>query len=254
MNCPLLPPTLFSALLAAAAAWQPAAALPPLNAHAVTAYVVDDATLATISGKYFGAQMLVGLRVDLVSSLNTPQHGHAFASGSLLVERRGGGFDVQVDARSGADAGNAPIAAGAAGASASGAESVQVRGIGQIAQIAGDGNRLGNLTAIGFVDRADAAGFNGQWHSHASAGAMSARVSFLDGAARVVVDGPGASLQQRLDPGASGGIVQLGRIAGNGVDASNRMQLQIVTSAITPELSRQLGLQQALDSLRALPR
>lgn len=254
MNCPRLPPTLFSALLAAAAALQPAAALPPLKAHAVTAHVVDDATLATISGKYFGAQMLVGLRVDLVSSLNTPQHGTAFASGSLLVERRGGGYEVQVDARSGADAGNATIAAGAAVANASGAESVQMRGIGQIAQIAGDGNRLGNLTSIGFVDRADASGFNGQSHSQASAGAMSARVTFLDGGARIAVDGPGASLQQRLDPGASGGIAQLGRIAGNGVDASNRMQLQIVTSAITPELSRQLGLQQALDSLRAVPR
>lgn len=254
MNCPRLPPTLFSALLAAAAALQPAAALPPLKAHAVTAHVVDDATLGTISGKYFGAQMLVGLRVDLVSSLNTPQHGTAFASGSLLVERRGGGFEVQVDARSGADAGNATVAAGAADANASGAESVQVRGIGQIAQIAGDDNRLGNLTSIGFVDRVDASGFNGQSHSQASAGAMSARVTFLDGGARIAVDGPGASLQQRLDPGASGGIAQLGRIAGNGVDASNRMQLQIVTSAITPELSRQLGLQQALDSLRAVPR
>jgi len=254
MNCPRLPPTLFSALLAAAAALQPAAALPPLKAHAVTAHVVDDATLATISGKYFGAQMLVGLRVDLVSSLNTPQHGNAFASGSLLVERRGGGFEVQVDARSGADAGNATVAAGAADANASGAESVQVRGIGQIAQIAGDDNRLGNLTSIGFVDRVDASGFNGQSHSQASAGAMSARVTFLAGGTRIAVDGPGASLQQRLDPGASGGIAQLGRIAGNGVDASNRMQLQIVTSAITPELSRQLGLQQALDSLRAVPR
>ncbi|MBW8808856.1 MAG: hypothetical protein JF591_08460 [Lysobacter sp.] len=220
----------------------------------MTAYIVDDATLATISGKYFGAQMLVGLRVDLVSSLDTPQQGSAFASGALLVERRGGGFEVQVDARSGADAGNATLAAGAAGANASGAESVQVRGIGQIAQIAGDGNRLRNLTSIAFVDRADAAGFNGQSHSQASAGAMSARVTFLDGGARIAVDGPGASLQQRLDAGAVGGIAQLGRIAGNGVDASSRMQLQIVTSAITPELSRQLGLQQALDSLRAVPR
>ncbi|QWF17264.1 hypothetical protein [Lysobacter capsici] len=220
----------------------------------MTAYIVDDATLATISGKYFGAQMLVGLRVDLVSSLDTPQQGSTFASGALLVERRGGGFEVQVDARSGADAGNATLAAGAAGANASGAESVQVRGIGQIAQIAGDGNRLRNLTSIAFVDRADAAGFNGQSHSQASAGAMSARVTFLDGGARIAVDGPGASLQQRLDAGAVGGIAQLGRIAGNGVDASNRMQLQIVTSAITPELSRQLGLQQALDGLRAVPR
>ncbi|MGO4777746.1 hypothetical protein AB4084_19950 [Lysobacter sp. 2RAB21] len=132
------------------------------------------------------------------------------------------------------------------------------RRVDQIAQIAGDGNRLSNLTSIGFVDQAqantDASGFNGQSQSAASAGTMQARVTFLDGGVHVGIEGPGASIQQRLDAGAQGGIAQLGRIAGNGMDAGNRLQLQIVTAAMTPQLSRQLGLQQALDSLRALPR
>ncbi|MGO4261396.1 hypothetical protein [Lysobacter sp. TAB13] len=251
MNRPSLPRALFSALLAAAAAVQPAVALPPLRAD-----LVDEATLAKISGKYFGAQMLVGLRVDVISSLNTPQQGAATASGSLLVQRDGAGFAVSVDARSHAEAGSGGALPN--NSHANGADAVQVRGIGQIAQIAGDGNRLSNLTSIGFVDQAqantDASGFNGQSQSAASAGTMQARVTFLDGGVHVGIEGPGASIQQRLDAGAQGGIAQLGRIAGNGMDAGNRLQLQIVTAAMTPQLSRQLGLQQALDSLRALPR
>ncbi|MGN7917953.1 hypothetical protein [Lysobacter sp. ESA13C] len=247
MNRPSLPCALFTALVAAAAAVQPAVALPPLKAE-----LVDEATLATVCGRYFGAQMLVGLRVDLVSSLATAQQGAAVASGSLLIERAGTGYVVQVDARSQAEAGlDAPLADNA---SASGAEALQVQGIGQIAQIAGDRNRLSNLTAIQFVEQVDASGFNGQTQSQAGAGPMTAQVTFLDGGVQLGVAGPGASLQQHLDAGAQGGIVQLGRIAGNDLNGSNRMQLQLVTSAITPQQGGQLGLLQALESLRSLPR
>ena len=241
---------LFCVLLAAlAAAARPAAALPPLRAQ-----LVDDATLATLSGRYYDAQMLVGLRVDLISSVATPQQGAAAASGSLLVLREGNGFSVRSDARSSASGGGDASAS----ALASGAESVRMQGIGQIAQIAGDGNRLSNLAAIEFVDPAranrDAAGFNGQTRSDSGAGAMHAQVTFLDGGVQVGVQAPGVALQQRVDAGGLGGIAQSGRIAGDGVVAGNRLQLQIVSAAMTPQMSRELGLQQALEGLRALPR
>lgn len=238
-------------LLALAAATPPAAALPPLRAD-----LVDDATLAALNGRYFDAQMLVGLRVDLVSSVATPQQGTAMASGSLLVLRDGAGFSVRSDARSEAAAG-VGLGADAAAAGASGAESVRVRGIGQVAQIAGDGNRLANLAAIEFVDAAGlaagAGGFNGRTHSDSGAGALRAQVTFLDGAAAVGVQAPGVSLQQRLD-GGLGGIAQSGRIAGDGVAAGNRLQLQIATAPMTPQLGRELGLLQALAGLRGVPR
>ncbi|MBX9401046.1 hypothetical protein K4L06_06950 [Lysobacter sp. BMK333-48F3] len=213
--------------------------------------LVDEATLATINGRYFGAQMLVGLRIDLVSSLHTPQQGLASARGSMVVQREGGGFSVQVDARSQAEAGSGLPEA--TPATASGAEQVSVQGIGQIAQIAGDRNRLSNLTRIGFVDSVDASGFNGQTQAASSAGPMTAQVTFLDGGVQLGVAGAGAGLQQRLDP-AGGGIVQFGRIAGNDLTGSNSLQLQFVSAPVAPQLSQQLGLQQALESLRALPR
>ncbi|ROU08693.1 hypothetical protein D9T17_03315 [Lysobacter enzymogenes] len=237
--------------MALAAATPPAAALPPLRAD-----LVDDATLAALNGRYFDAQMLVGLRVDLVSSVATPQQGAAMASGSLLVLRDGAGFSVRSDARSEAAAG-VGVGADASAAGASGAESVRVRGIGQVAQIAGDGNRLANLAAIEFVDAAGlaagAGGFNGRTHSDSGAGALRAQVTFLDGAAAVGVQAPGVSLQQRLD-GGLGGIVQSGRIAGDGVAAGNRLQLQIATAPMTPQQGRELGLLQALAGLRGVPR
>lgn len=259
MNRPSLPCVLFTALAAAAAAAQPAAALPPAQRAPVRAQIVDDATLATLSGRYYDAHMLIGLRVDLISSVATPQQGAAIATGSLLVLRDGDGYRVRSDARSSAAAGaDAPLANADADADASGADAVRVQGIGQIAQIAGDGNRLSNLASIDFVDRAradlDASGFNGQTHSDSTAGALRAQVTFLDGGAQVGVQAPGVSLQQRLDGGGLGGIAQSGRIAGDGVSAGNRLQLQIVTAAMTPQMSRQLGLQQALEGLRALPR
>lgn len=238
-----------SLLLALAAATPPASALPPLRAD-----LVDDATLAALNGRYFDAQMLVGLRVDLISSVATPQQGAAVASGSLLVLRDGAGFSVRSDARSEAAAG---VGADASAAAASGAESVRMHGIGQLAQIAGDGNRLSNLAAIEFVDAAglaaDAGGFNGRTHSDSAAGALRAQVTFLDGAAAVGVQAPGVSLQQRLD-GGLGGIAQSGRIAGDGVAAGNRLQLQIATAPMTPQLGRELGLLQALAGLRGVPR
>ena len=94
MNRHPLPRALFSALVAGAAAVQPAVALPPLKAE-----LVDEATLATMSGKFYGANLLVGLRVDLVSSMSLPDHSRASASGSLSIRRVGSGYDVRVDSR-----------------------------------------------------------------------------------------------------------------------------------------------------------
>nr|WP_175429345.1 hypothetical protein [Lysobacter enzymogenes] len=83
--------------------------------------------------------------------------------------------------------------------------------------------------------------------------ALRAQVTFLDGAAAVGVQAPGVSLQQRLD-GGLGGIAQSGHIAGEGVAAGNRLQLQIATAPMTPQLGRELGLLQALAGLRGVPR
>lgn len=260
MNSHTLPRALFSALVAGAAAVQPAVALPPSSPTAappppVQVELVDDTVLADLTGKYTGGgTMLVGLRIDLVSSLHNPQ-GSATASGSLLVVRDGDGFRVEIDSRSAANGnGTAPLPTG--GHSATGGGDLQIDGIGQISQIAGDGNVLSNLTSIGFTRDLGGGDFNGRTSSQSGDGLMHARITFLDGGVQLGLEGPGALLQQQLAAGGdgAGGIRQIGQIAGDHMVGSNRLQLQILTAALPESARQQLGVQQALAGLRGLSR
>lgn len=244
-----LPRALFTALVAGAAAVQTAAALPPLNVEAV-----DDAALSEINGRYFGAQMLVGMRIDVISQLHAPAAGAAEAHGSLLVRRSGNGYEVKVDTRAAAEP-RSGVEAPASTAAASGADGLRVNGIGQITQIAGDGNRLSNFASIRFVSDLDADGaFNGATHSQAAAGPVSAEIHFVDGGMRLDLSAPGARLAQQLVPGQGGGLMQFGQIAGDGIAGSNRLHLQLATQLMPALFQHQLGVQQALAGISGIPR
>jgi hypothetical protein len=250
VNRHTLPRALFTALVAGAAAAQSAAALPPVRVE-----VVDDTALAGINGRYHGANMLVGLRIDVVSSVHAPGQAQAQASGSLLVRRTGSGYDVAVDTRAQAEAGTGtPLATGIA----SGGESLQVAGIGQITQIAGNGNSLSNLTTIRFVSDVGAAnGFNGAASSAASSGAVSAQIEFGNGGMRLDLQVPGALLGQHVDTNAAhaaGGLMQIGQLTGNGILAHNQLHLQIATELMPSLWQQQFGVQQALSGLQGLSR
>jgi hypothetical protein len=248
MNRKPLPRALFAGLVAAAAA-QPAAALPPLHAD-----LVDDADLSAMRGKFFGADLLVGLRIDLVSTLGT-QAGSATAAGSLVIRRVGNGFEVFVDTRSAAtDAGATTGIGGLDGAT--GGENLHVDGIGQVTQIAGDGNSMSNLTLIKFVPGSsfDVSGFNGQGSSSTAAGAMSAHISFVGGGVQLGLTGPGANLQQQFQRNGGGQLLQLGQLAGNGMSGSNQLQLQVLGTPMSAQMLNQLGVQQALAGLAGIGR
>lgn len=252
MNRHTLPRALFTALVAGAAAGQPAAALPPVRVE-----VVDDATLAGISGRYYGANMLVGLRIDVLSTLNAPGQAQAQASGSLLVHRTGAGYAVAVDtqAQAQAQAGDdVPSPSGIA----VGGESLHVAGIGQVTQIAGDGNALSNLATIRFVSDVGTSGaFNGAASSTAANGAVSAQIAFGDGGMQLDLQAPGARLAQHIDTNAAhaaGGVMQIGQLTGNGVLAHNQLHLQIATEFAPASIQQQLGVRQALSGLHGLGR
>lgn len=248
-----LPHVMFMALVAAAAA-APASALPPSSPPPpVAVEVVDDATLAGMTGKFYGADMLVGVRIDLVSNLASAQGGSATAAGSLYIRRTDSGFEVQVDSRAGAAAGTgtAPVT----GNVATGGENLQVQGIGQISQIAGDGNRMGNLAVISIgTDPAAPSGFNGRTGAEAGAGDLTARVSFSGGGVQLGLTATGATIRQEVMPGDTGHVLQLGQIAGNGFTANNSLHLQMMTSAMPTLSMQQLGIQQALAAVSGLRR
>lgn len=251
MNTPRLP-HVFMALVAAACAF-PAFALPPSNPPPVRVELVDDATLAGMTGKFFGADMLTGVRIDLVSTLANAQGGSATASGSLYIRRAGSGYQVRVDSRAEAIEGSAPTPA--TGNAANGVAGIGVDGIGQITQIAGDDNRMGNLAVIRFgADPAGAGGFNGATNAQARAGDLTARVSFADGGMRIRLSDIGATIHQEVMPGESGHIMQVGQIAGNGFTANNSLQLQMMTTAMPILAMQQLGIHQALAAISGLRR
>jgi len=257
MNRHSLPLVLFMGLTAVAAAPR-AAALPPssqpLWIEPVRAEPVDDALLGQMTGKYYGADMLVGVRIDLVTQLATAGGGSASALGAIYVRRSGAGFAVQIDSRTQATAGS--DAAGAGNATAIGGDGIAVQGIGQVTQIAGDGNRMGNVALIRVVgDLPAPVGFNGATQSQAQDGTMTATVHFDGTGMQLGVGTAGASIGQNVIAGApsAGSILQFGRIAGDGFAAGNSLPLQVVAPAMPTLSLQQAGIQQALLAITGLP-
>lgn len=259
MNRHSLPRVLFMALMAAAAAF-PASALPPssprdpLWIEPVRAEPVGDEELGRMTGKYYGADMLVGVRIDLVSRIATAGGGSAAATGALYIRRTGSGFTVQVDSRTHAVAGTD----GTAGdnVSAIGGDAITVQGIGQVTQIAGDGNRMGNVALVRVVGELPTPdGFNGLTQSQAQDGTMTATVQFDGRGMQLGVGAGSAALGQNFTSTAStsGSILQFGRIAGDGFVADNALQLQMMTTAMPTLSLQQAGIQQALFAIAGLP-
>ncbi len=255
MNTRKLPLALFGTLVgmavsASAEAAQPSPAVKPAP---VRVEVVDEDTLSRINGKFYGADMLVGLRIELLSNWRTAE-GSLSAAGTLQIQRdANGGFTVQVDTRSDAQAAGG-AGSGLANASASGGDQVSVNGIGQVVQIAGDGNKFGNLTSISFSPRDQGGDFNGQTHSTSTNGNLVASVSFENGGARLGLSAPSGLLSQSVVSGADGGLMQAARVAGQDQIGSNTMQLQLQTATMPALTQQQLGIYEAMAGLRQLPR
>ena len=215
----------------------------PLWLEPVDARPVDDRTLDAARGKFLGANMLVGVRIDLVTQLTNAAGGQAGGQASLYIVNTPDGPQVQVDTRSSAGG-----AAGVAGNGvATGGDALIVNGVGQVTQIAGDGNRMGNTAVIRVVDALPTpTGFNGERSSQSQAGPVTATVSFAEGGLQMGVQMPGARLGQTVRGGAGdGGVLQQATITGDGFTGSNTLQMQILAAPLPLASLSELGVQQA---------
>lgn len=250
MNTRILPLALFGLLVGVAVPAQAGTATPLAP---VRVEVVDENTLDGIRGKFFGADMLVGLRINLLSDWRTAG-GSMSAIGALQIERGPNGefiVSIYTDAKASAD-----NAAGALlpGATASGGELTSVNGIGQITQVAGDGNRFSNRTTITFVPSGSLGALTpGAASSSSSNGNLTAQVSFGTGGMTMGLFGPGGVLQQTVG-GAGGGLMQIAQVAGQDQIGSNTMQLQMMTATMPALMQQQMGIYQALAGMQQLPR
>jgi len=238
-------------LLVGAAVPAHAGTAPPLTP--VRVEVVDENTLDGIRGKFMGADMLVGLRINLLSDWRTAS-GSMSAFGSLQIERGANGeFIVSIYTDAKASLEN-PAGALQPNASATGGQQISVNGIGQVTQIAGDGNQFSNLTTISFVPNGSLGAFTpGAANSTSSQGDLIATVSFGGGGMTLGLSGPGGLMQQSVG-GAEGGLMQVAQVAGQNQVGSNTMQLQMLSATMPALMQQQRGLYQALAEMKQLPR
>lgn len=215
---------------------------------------VSDADLALIQGKYFGADLLVGVRVDLVSNWRSPEGGMMQGVAAVQMQRDANGA-LHVSVHTTATAvGNSDgsVSTEPAARFAQGADAVSGTGLTQVTQLAGDHNVANNLADIRFAATlGDTTGFNGNSYASAAQGGYSTQVRFASNGITMELQGPNGSAIQRIGDG--NGLMQAARVGGDNQAASNALNLQIQTSGVPEDLQRQWGVQNALSGLRGLP-
>ncbi|QYR53101.1 hypothetical protein [Lysobacter soyae] len=216
---------------------------------------VSDADLALIQGKYYGANLLVGVRVDMVSNWRAPDGGWMQGVAAVQMQRdANGAMQVSIHTTAGATGstdGSTPLVA--ITRSATGAESVSGNGLTQVTQLAGDRNSVANLAQISFVPTlGDSSQFNGNSYASAAQGGYSTEVRFAANGMSMALQGPNGTAMQSVGDG--NGVMQAARVAGDNQSANNALNLQVQTSGVTEDLQRQWGVQNALSGLRGLPR
>ncbi|PTB18370.1 peptidase C39 [Trinickia symbiotica] len=222
---------------------------------------VDDATLASQTGKYAGSAMIDGMVLNVLSQWRLPNGASASAQGSLVVDDANRALDARVstaarvsDSAHGNGNGNgAGIGAGASpGSSARGGQNVAISGVSQLTQVAGDNNVGINSAVIDFngAQAQPLAGNNAPSASAANAaGTIKSGIAFGSGGVTLALRTPAGAATQTIAPGTaheSGTIAQFVRIVGNAQAVSNQLQLSLRTQPMPAALVRQLGMLEAL--------
>jgi len=224
----------------------------PLDATRNAIHQVGDDELSSIRGRYLGANMLVGLRIELLSHWQDPSGNALGANATVLMQRDASGqVTLQVGTAATATAGAQPAVANPL-LTASGANDVHVSGLSQISQVAGDGNTGLNLLTLETAPTLSQAGVGaGGAASTATAGNLEARVDFAASGLQMSLVGPQGNLAQQVGANA-GGVSQRIGIAGDGQQAINTMSIQMQTAPITSAMQSQLGVGGALGAMLGL--
>ncbi|HEV3425668.1 MAG TPA: peptidase C39 [Paraburkholderia sp.] len=219
---------------------------------------VDDAMLATQTGKGIAGDIISGVVVDLLSQWQLPNGTTAVASGALsIVTNTLNQVGVQVSSSASVTEPNGKWGSGAnRNASATGGQSVSVNGVSQVTQIAGNGN-LGNNVGLIDFDASPGSLSGGAYNNATSAsasdasGSVKAAVSLANGGMSISLQTPSGIATQTIAPGnaqQAGVIAQLLQIAGNNQQVANQLQLHLQTQPMSASMLRQIGVLQALQN------
>lgn len=219
---------------------------------------VDDAILASQTGKGLAGDIISGVVVDLLSRWQLPNGATAVASGALSIATNTlNEASVKFNSSAAVTGPNGHSGSGAnRNASASGGQNVNVNGVSQIAQVAGNGN-LGTNQALIDFDASPSSLTGGSYNNATSAaasnanGSVTASVSLANGGISIALHTPGGIATQTVAPSSAqqaGMIAQLLQIAGNNQQVANQLQLHLQTQQMSASMLRQIGVLQALQN------
>lgn len=231
----------------------------PAEAAALDVQTVGDDVLAGQTGKYAGGTMISGFVLNVISQWQLPNGASALAQGTLTAAQTAAGqvaTTVSTLARvTDGGAGNSG-SSGSSGANpnahATGGQNIAVNGVSQVTQVAGDRNAGANLAQIDFNNNAIALAGSGNAPSAAASnasGSVTAGISFGSNGVNLSLQTPAGLATQTIAPG-NGQIAQLLQIAGNNQQVANQLQLHLQTQQMSPAMIRQIGVLQALQTMR----
>lgn len=217
---------------------------------------VSDDVLAHATGKYMNQNMISGFQLDLISQWQTPSGASLYAAGSVNVQQGSNGYTVNTGSQTGILPGN-NTNYGPGFASAHGGNLIQVNGVGQVTQVAGNGNALQNQTVIDFSPTQGGLGLPSGGTSSTSLDGMNAQVMVGQSGVNVSLQSPFGSVVQTITSGGGSPmnrIMQVIQVAGNNQQVLNSMLLHLRTDPVTMNALRQVGVNQALTNTLGLRR
>lgn len=214
---------------------------------------IPDSELADMRGRFtVGDSQVLWFGVSMVSSWYT-------ASGQLLQGRLDLGFDmangtpvVSFEPSVTVTDADAPMPVASGDRSIGGAGLANVGGMVQSVQVAGDGNRAANTTALTVRDGQAPTTVAGTGASSASAAASgaSATATFDGNAARVLLQVAGhGTAEQWIRPGSLGQQISL---ASDGQAVSNQLQLELVRHALPASAMLGQNVAQSIQMTRGI--
>lgn len=246
----ILPITL---LACGAPAWSAAPVQP------VMVELVDDGELAAARGKYLGQFVVTGFMVEMATQwLNHEALATASARLTAAGLDRGGLPEVSVNTaatvNASAQASSAPAPAGVTG--------LQISGLGQVSQIAGDGNTMANVTTISFQrESLPSGGPSGTTTSDAAAAGYRAHAAIAGNTLLIGVSTPSGVATQAIqsrthshNTGGAGNLMQTAQIVGHQQQVVNQMSVQLQIRSMSASQLSQIGIGQALEAVSMLRR
>jgi hypothetical protein len=221
-----------------------------------SAQAIDDEQMAHVAGKFTIAGTVVGMNLAMTSTWQAANGQRLEGRANLSVALPGSGqahaqFHAQANVTDPDHSDGLLRGAAATVIPSAGLQSIA--GVGQVIQVAGDGNGTLNRAAISVsADSIAADSGNGQLSaSRSAANGAEATVHIVDNSVSLSLRMPGAgSAQQQINMAGMGNIQQHIQIAADRQQVMNQMQLQLQIQPYGAAASASQGLSQALNMLR----